>query len=180
MIAIGEQTTALLHVYPRTIFSLLLLLLVFLFIFSLLGMQFFGGDFPTDVNGHPQRPNFDNIWMATLSVFQCLTGEDWNDVMYTSIDAKGGINSAGAAYVVGSNYANTTHLISYQLRHPHHLFSCTRASVPLTRHLHPRYALYYLCLIIIGGYVVLNIFLAIAVDSLASLKDVMAELKAVR
>lgn len=105
MIVIGEQTTALLHVYPSTIFSLLLLLLVFLFIFSLLGMQFFGGDFPADVNGHTQRPNFDNIWMATLSVFQCLTGEDWNEVMYTSIDAKGGINSAGAAYVVGSNYA---------------------------------------------------------------------------
>lgn len=119
----------------RTIISLLVILVIFLFIFALLGMQFFGGSFPNDVHGNTERPNFDNIWAATLTVFQCLTGEDWNEVMYASIDAKGGIDSSAAAY-----------------------------------------ALYYLVLIIIGSYVVINVFLAIAVDSLEGLRDVIEEI----
>ncbi|KAK5966933.1 Voltage-dependent L-type calcium channel subunit alpha, partial [Trichostrongylus colubriformis] len=66
----------------RSIMSLLLLLFLFIVIFALLGMQVFGGKF----NFNPQQPkpraNFDTFIQALLTVFQILTGEDWNTVMY--------------------------------------------------------------------------------------------------
>merc|ERR1719189_2744778 len=81
-----------------SIMSLLLLLFLFIFIFALLGMQFFGGqlNFP---EGTPTS-NFDSIINALLTVFQVLTGEDWNNVMYTAIRSKGGRSGGGAMYAV--------------------------------------------------------------------------------
>lgn len=53
----------------RSIASLLLLLFLFIVIFSLLGMQVFGGKF--NFNDHqPRRSNFDNFPQALISVFQ--------------------------------------------------------------------------------------------------------------
>ena len=62
------------------IMSLMLLLVLFLMIFSLLGMTLFGGKFQG--RDPVPRTNFDDFWNAFLAVFQILTGEDWNFVMY--------------------------------------------------------------------------------------------------
>ena len=56
---------------------------------------------------------------------QVLTGEDWNEVMYTAIRAKGGRQGGGAIY-----------------------------------------SLYFVILLLCGDWTLLNVFLAIACDSL--------------
>ena len=66
-----------------------------------------------------QQPSFN------LSFFQILTGEDWNQVMYTAINSKGGRQNGGMVY------------------------SC-----------------YFVMLTLCGDYTLLNVFLAIACDSL--------------
>lgn len=59
-------------------------------------------------------------------ITQILTGEDWNAVMYTGIQAYGGVASIG-------------------------VLAC----------------IYFIILFICGNYILLNVFLAIAVDNLA-------------
>ncbi|VDP71038.1 unnamed protein product [Echinostoma caproni] len=49
--------------------------------------------------GRPTQ-NFDTFVKALLTVFQILTGEDWNTVMYNGIRAQGGVASGGAIYSV--------------------------------------------------------------------------------
>jgi voltage-gated sodium channel type XI alpha len=67
-----------------------LLLLVF-FIFGVLGIFLFGGEFNQEsrVWSNPQNgeyinehANFRNMPMALMTLFRCCTGEDWNDIMY--------------------------------------------------------------------------------------------------
>ncbi|XP_028408443.1 voltage-dependent R-type calcium channel subunit alpha-1E-like [Dendronephthya gigantea] len=111
----------------KSILSLLFLLFLFIVIFALLGMQLFGAQFKKVRDENP-RTNFDDFWNAMLSVFQILTGEDWNAVMYDGVVASGGPHS-----VVG--------LAS---------------------------SLYFVLLVILGNYTLLNVFLAIAVDNLAN------------
>uniref|UniRef100_A0A915J334 Ion transport domain-containing protein n=1 Tax=Romanomermis culicivorax TaxID=13658 RepID=A0A915J334_ROMCU len=111
----------------RSIASLLLLLFLFIVIFALLGMQIFGGKFNSIEKRAPKpRANFDTFWQALLTVFQILTGEDWNTVMYNGINAFGGVQ---------------------------------RWSVIV--------CFYFIILFICGNYILLNVFLAIAVDNLA-------------
>ncbi|XP_057660007.1 voltage-dependent calcium channel type A subunit alpha-1 isoform X42 [Diorhabda carinulata] len=76
----------------RSIISLLFLLFLFILIFALLGMQLFGGQFNFEA-GTPNA-NFNTFPIALLTVFQILTGEDWNEVMYNGINALGGPNVA--------------------------------------------------------------------------------------
>ncbi|XP_066470019.1 voltage-dependent L-type calcium channel subunit alpha-1D isoform X2 [Tiliqua scincoides] len=109
----------------KSIASLLLLLFLFIIIFSLLGMQLFGGKFNFDET-QTKRSTFDNFPQALLTVFQILTGEDWNAVMYDGIMAYGGPSSSGMIVCV-----------------------------------------YFIILFICGNYILLNVFLAIAVDNLA-------------
>ncbi|XP_011879617.1 PREDICTED: voltage-dependent calcium channel type A subunit alpha-1-like isoform X3 [Vollenhovia emeryi] len=71
----------------RSIISLLFLLFLFILIFALLGMQLFGGQFNFD-DGTPPT-NFNTFPIALLTVFQILTGEDWNEVMYRGIESQG-------------------------------------------------------------------------------------------
>ena len=73
----------------RSILSLLFLLFLFILIFALLGMQLFGGAFNFS-DGTPDA-NFDTFVISLLTVFQVLTGEDWNEVMYHGIESQGGI-----------------------------------------------------------------------------------------
>ncbi|XP_067934639.1 muscle calcium channel subunit alpha-1-like isoform X2 [Watersipora subatra] len=115
----------------RSIASLLLLLFLFIVIFALLGMQLFGGKFTYDRYEDVPRSNFDSFWQALFTVFQILTGEDWNEVMYTGIRAYGGIGT-----LLGT--------------------------IPV---------LFFVILFIIGNYILLNVFLAIAVDNLADAQD---------
>ena len=108
----------------QAILSLMVLLLLFLIIFALLGMTLFGGKF--QYKQSPSRTNFDDFWNSFLAVFQILTGEDWNAVMYEGVHANGGPK-------------DPTGLVM---------------------------SLYFVGLVIIGNYVLLNVFLAIAVDNL--------------
>ncbi|XP_072765463.1 voltage-dependent calcium channel type A subunit alpha-1 isoform X2 [Anoplolepis gracilipes] len=71
----------------RSIISLLFLLFLFILIFALLGMQLFGGQFNFDKGTPPT--NFNTFPIALLTVFQILTGEDWNEVMYQGIESQG-------------------------------------------------------------------------------------------
>ncbi|XP_059469831.1 muscle calcium channel subunit alpha-1 isoform X4 [Neocloeon triangulifer] len=121
----------------QSIASLLLLLFLFIMIFALLGMQVFGGKFDFDSTVDKPRSNFDSFWQSLLTVFQILTGEDWNAVMYDGIRSYGGVSSIG-------------------------ILAC----------------IYFIILFICGNYILLNVFLAIAVDNLAdaeSLSDVEKE-----
>ena len=71
--------------------------------------------------------------IALLTVFQILTGEDWNEVMYQAIVSQGGIYKGGMVY-----------------------------------------SLYFIILVLFGNYTLLNVFLAIAVDNLASAQELTA------
>ncbi|XP_060096670.1 voltage-dependent P/Q-type calcium channel subunit alpha-1A isoform X2 [Heteronotia binoei] len=74
----------------KSIISLLFLLFLFIVVFALLGMQLFGGQFNFDQGTPPT--NFDTFPAAIMTVFQILTGEDWNAVMYDGIQSQGGVN----------------------------------------------------------------------------------------
>ncbi|XP_038640700.1 calcium channel, voltage-dependent, P/Q type, alpha 1A subunit, b isoform X5 [Scyliorhinus canicula] len=74
----------------KSIISLLFLLFLFIVVFALLGMQLFGGQFNFE-SGTPST-NFDTFPAAIMTVFQILTGEDWNVVMYDGIESQGGVN----------------------------------------------------------------------------------------
>uniref|UniRef100_A0A8C4EES7 Voltage-dependent L-type calcium channel subunit alpha n=1 Tax=Dicentrarchus labrax TaxID=13489 RepID=A0A8C4EES7_DICLA len=109
----------------RSIACLLLLLFLFIVIFSLLGMQVFGGKFNFPNKSKP-RSTFDSFPQALITVFQILTGEDWNAVMYDGVMAHGGPSMPGI-------------LVS----------------------------IYFIILFVCGNFILLNVFLAIAVDNLA-------------
>ncbi|XP_037083301.1 voltage-dependent calcium channel type A subunit alpha-1-like isoform X2 [Pollicipes pollicipes] len=80
----------------RSIISLLFLLFLFILIFALLGMQLFGGAWSFK-EGTPLA-NFNSFAVALLTVFQILTGEDWNEVMYHGIQSQGGHDNGGMVY----------------------------------------------------------------------------------
>ncbi len=67
-----------------------------------------------------------------MLIFQILTGEDWNEVMYHGIESQGGAQ-AGLIY-----------------------------------------SLYFIFLTMFGNYTLLNVFLAIAVDSLGQAQEMTA------
>ncbi|XP_044143728.1 voltage-dependent L-type calcium channel subunit alpha-1S isoform X2 [Bufo gargarizans] len=120
----------------RSIASLLLLLFLFMIIFALLGMQMFGGKFDFE-DTEIRRSTFDTFPQALITVFQILTGEDWNSVMYNGIMAYGGPSFPG-------------------------MFVC----------------IYFIILFVCGNYILLNVFLAIAVDNLAEAENLTSAQKA--
>ncbi|XP_052056874.1 voltage-dependent L-type calcium channel subunit alpha-1S isoform X1 [Apodemus sylvaticus] len=120
----------------RSIASLLLLLFLFIVIFALLGMQLFGGRYDFE-DTEVRRSNFDTFPQALISVFQVLTGEDWNSVMYNGIMAYGGPSYPGVLVCI-----------------------------------------YFIILFVCGNYILLNVFLAIAVDNLAEAESLTSAQKA--
>ncbi|KAI4822072.1 hypothetical protein KUCAC02_007636, partial [Chaenocephalus aceratus] len=65
-----------------------MLLMLFIFTFSILGMHLFGCKFSHEMeNGDtvPDRKNFDSLLWAIVTVFQILTQEDWNVVLYNGM-----------------------------------------------------------------------------------------------
>ncbi|CAF4869841.1 unnamed protein product, partial [Rotaria sp. Silwood1] len=138
--------------------AFLLLLILFIFIFSVLGMHLFGGKFCTleafNRTSHEQidmkcrccacvewnlfknstnikdstciqdRANFDSLRSALLTVFQILTQEDWNEVLYNGMKKTS-----------------------------------------------PWSALYFIALMIFGNYILLNLLVAILVESFPNEKD---------
>jgi len=65
-------------------FLIFILLLLFIFIYSLLGMQIFGGNLNiTDNFGQTRiRQNFDSFLNAFMTVFQLMTQENWQDLLF--------------------------------------------------------------------------------------------------
>ncbi|XP_032857870.2 voltage-dependent L-type calcium channel subunit alpha-1S isoform X2 [Tyto alba] len=120
----------------RSIASLLLLLFLFIIVFALLGMQLFGGMFDFE-DMQVRRSTFDNFPQALISVFQILTGEDWNSIMYDGIMAFGGPSFPGMLVCI-----------------------------------------YFIILFVCGNYILLNVFLAIAVDNLAEAESLTLAQKA--
>lgn len=115
------------------ILSLVGLLVIFMFIFALVGMQFFGGKFNFDDGWGDEanpRSNFNSFLTAFFTMFQVLTGEDWNSIMGLGIKSEGGIQDNGWFAV-----------------------------------------LFFFLFVLFGSYVLLNIFLAIAVSSLDDAKE---------
>ncbi|XP_065655801.1 voltage-dependent L-type calcium channel subunit alpha-1D isoform X4 [Hydra vulgaris] len=107
-----------------SILSLLLLLFIFTLIFALLGMEFFCGE----LNTKKIRTNFDDFVNAVLTVFQIITGEDWNVVMNNAVLTMTGKSTSFNGFLI---------------------------------------SLYFVAVTCIGRYVLLNIFLAIAVANIS-------------
>lgn len=114
-----EYMTKLLSIVGKSVFislNLALILLIFTLVFALLGMQLFGGRFDF-AEGRP-RAHFDDFHWAFVTIFQILSLEDWNSVLYDAMRSTG-----------------------------------------------PASALFFIVWIVVGNFVLLNIFLAILLES---------------
>lgn len=100
----------------KSIAYLGLLTLIFMFIFTLLGKQLFKGKLLDD-KGEIPRANFETLFWSFVTVFEILTGEGWNELMYNAV----GNNGWG-------------------------------------------YCFYFIVLIVLGSYILLNLFIAILVS----------------
>uniref|UniRef100_A0A8C7YVF7 Calcium channel, voltage-dependent, R type, alpha 1E subunit a n=1 Tax=Oryzias sinensis TaxID=183150 RepID=A0A8C7YVF7_9TELE len=92
----------------KSIISLIFLLFLFILVFALLGMQLFGGRF---IFEDYTPTNFDTFPAAIMTVFQILTGEDWNEVMYNGIRSQGGVKSgmwSSVYFIVLTLFGNYT------------------------------------------------------------------------
>jgi len=134
-----------------SVFYLAMLLLLFIFIFALLGMEFFGGFVPYPLNstkrvghsftkdifpcsfqewditweagdGYP-RCNFDRFGDAFLSIFIVLSGENWNEIYF---------DQHRAAW-----HANF-----------------------------PTATIYFICLFVVGNLLLFNLFIAILISNM--------------
>jgi hypothetical protein len=105
-----------------------LLLLLFIFVYSLIGMEVYGGqlDFQKET-----RQNFNDFFNSILTVFQIMTLENWPDI----------------------------------------LIMCLRSSVPT-----PITIIFFVSWIFFGNYILLNLFLAILLDSFTS-EEILTEMK---
>ena len=86
------------------------LLSLFMYIYSMIGMQFFANRLRFDENGFRVRPgtpgyddaevprsHFDTLLWAFTTIFQVLSGENWNSCMY---DAWRAVGIGGAVYYI--------------------------------------------------------------------------------
>ncbi|KAE9315095.1 hypothetical protein PR003_g19081 [Phytophthora rubi] len=78
------------------------LLFIFIYIYALIGMQFFGNTMRFDANGYPTpynineywfgtvpRLNFDTFLWSVITVFKIITSDNWNENMYDIIRSNG-------------------------------------------------------------------------------------------
>ena len=100
----------------KSILYLGLITFITIFIYSLLGKRLFEGKLDDGLGGVP-RANFNNFWWAFVTVFNLLTGENWNSIFYNTVGPMGWI-----------------------------------------------YSIYFISLIVIGGYILLNLFIAILLE----------------
>eukprot|EP00597_Dinobryon_sp_UTEXLB2267_P012259 CAMPEP_0170122122 /NCGR_PEP_ID=MMETSP0020_2-20130122/16424_1 /TAXON_ID=98059 /ORGANISM="Dinobryon sp., Strain UTEXLB2267" /LENGTH=1432 /DNA_ID=CAMNT_0010352865 /DNA_START=1024 /DNA_END=5322 /DNA_ORIENTATION=+ len=88
----------------RSMNHFFVLLFLFLFVLALLGMQFFANTFRFDEHGYAindvlsedwanatdrPRSNFDNFTLSFLSIFQCMTVDNWSVVLWNVGRAQG-------------------------------------------------------------------------------------------
>jgi len=124
---------------------LAIVLVIFMFICALVGQELFGGEFgvpvsPSDtlaaanVTWVVPRSNFDSFspsdtgFGSMVTVFQIITGENWNIVMYDGL-----------------------------------------------RHVHWTASIYFIIVVIIGNYMIMNLVLAILLHSFWAVHNTMAE-----
>ncbi|KAL4431572.1 hypothetical protein ABPG74_017277 [Tetrahymena malaccensis] len=91
--------TAISSTLEQFIYILLLLFLI-MFIYALLGMSLFGGNWPTYNSNVPSRLNYDQFINAAFAVLDLLTLENWNDQLTNCLMSN------------VSNYVCTAYLIS--------------------------------------------------------------------
>ena len=146
---------ALMYAIP-SIFNVLLVCLVFWLIFSIMGVQFFGGKFfkcldddgelvsISIVNDQWQclnlnyswvnsKINFDHVGMGYLALFQVATFEGWMEVMADAVDSRG----------VHLQPAREANLYAY---------------------------IYFVIFIICGSFFTLNLFIGVIIDNFNMLK----------
>ena len=123
-----ESMCKILDVVSRSLSSfgyIALLLLLFCFIYSVLGMQLFGGMWK-DKGPDFEKPrnHFDSLHWSFVTVFQILAGEAWNEIMTLYVGEKGA-----------------------------------------------EYALYFVSWVIIGQFILLNLFLAVLLENFSESSD---------
>lgn len=151
---------ALMYAIP-SIFNVLLVCLVFWLIFSIMGVQFFGGKFfkCLDENGEllnitivndqwqclsynyswvNSKINFDHVGMGYLALFQVATFEGWMEVMADAVDSRG----------VHLQPAREANLYAY---------------------------IYFVIFIICGSFFTLNLFIGVIIDNFNMLKKKVSE-----
>lgn len=81
-----------------TISDYVILLLLFIYVFALMGMNFFSGrllfneeDQYDLYQGHPPRNNFEDVTGAIVLIFQILMVDQWNYVMYDCMRSSPGL-----------------------------------------------------------------------------------------
>ncbi|KAG6458491.1 hypothetical protein O3G_MSEX010892 [Manduca sexta] len=146
---------ALMYAIP-SIFNVLLVCLVFWLIFSIMGVQFFGGKFYKCVDGDGEllpleivndkwecnynnfswvnsKISFDHVGIAYLALFQVATFEGWMEVMADAVDARG----------VDLQPAREANLYAY---------------------------IYFVIFIVCGSFFTLNLFIGVIIDNFNMLK----------
>ncbi|CAH0713199.1 unnamed protein product, partial [Brenthis ino] len=146
---------ALMYAIP-SIFNVLLVCLVFWLIFSIMGVQFFGGKFFKCVDGDGEllpleivndkweceynnytwinsKISFDHVGIAYLALFQVATFEGWMEVMADAVDARG----------VNLQPAREANLYAY---------------------------IYFVIFIVCGSFFTLNLFIGVIIDNFNMLK----------
>lgn len=124
-----KSMVQIINVIGRSIMSfcyLAMLILLFVFIYALLGMSFFGGRFTDKDTVGTVRYNFDNFNQAFLTSFILLTVENWNQVMCFA-------------------------------------YSSTVSQIII--------AVYFVSAVFIGNWMLLNLFLAILLDSFTAVEE---------
>lgn len=83
-----------------------LLLLLFMIIFSLIGMQIFGGYFQFENPENYPRQRFDTFLDSFLTVFQIMTMENWNDIYQLAISSSQNIIISLIYLLIGIFFGN--------------------------------------------------------------------------
>ena len=119
-----------------TVFPFLILVFLFVYIFTVIGLQLFGGILqlpPSQYDCTPLYPNFphcppyqhfDNFYFAFLTSFQVLMKNNWNNIMYEVVSASS--------------------FVSF---------------------------FYFLIMVLLGSFILLNIFLGVLIDSFLSVSE---------
>jgi Ion transport protein len=124
-----KSMVQIINVISRSISSfiyLAMLLMLFIFIYALLGMQVFGGNFHDPAVVGTVRYNFDSFNNAFITSFILLTTENWNQVMFYA-------------------YSGDTNKFVI--------------------------AVYFVSCIFVGNWMLLNLFLAILLDSFTAVEE---------
>eukprot|EP01062_Namystynia_karyoxenos_P080994 TRINITY_DN8825_c0_g1_i1.p1 TRINITY_DN8825_c0_g1~~TRINITY_DN8825_c0_g1_i1.p1 ORF type:complete len:2558 (+),score=908.40 TRINITY_DN8825_c0_g1_i1:72-7676(+) len=78
-----QRVIKLIRVSMASAAYLSLIMVLFIFIYTILGIQLFSGSFP---GPDSERNNFSSLWEAAITVFTIITGEGWAHAMAVAMD----------------------------------------------------------------------------------------------